>query len=122
MTDASSPARLPVGIIDGVQFDVVAWGPAHADVDFSVACMFEHETGDAAIAGGLLALDGHLTRLRTSGAFRAQEMETLLVKLPPPVMAPRAVLVIGMGDPATLDGERLRCAAHAEALHLRCRC
>jgi hypothetical protein len=122
MTDASSPARLPVGIIDGVQFDVVAWGPAHADVDFSVACMFEHETGDAAIAGGLLALDQaldrQLTRLRTSGAFRAQEMETLLVKLPPPCM----VLVIGMGDPATLDGERLRRAAHAEALHLRCRC
>jgi hypothetical protein len=38
-------------------FDVVAWGPAQADVDFSVACMFEHELGEAGIAGGLLALD-----------------------------------------------------------------
>jgi hypothetical protein len=112
MTDSSSPARLPIGIAHGVQFDVVAWGPAQADVDFSVACMFEHEVGDAGIAGGLLGLDqalgGQLSRLRANGAFRAQEMETLLITLPPPGMAPRAVLVIGLGDPATLDSERLR--------------
>lgn len=112
MTDASSPARLPIGIADGVQFDVVAWGPAQADVDFSVACMFEHEVDDAGISGGLLGLDqalgGQLSRLRAEGWFRAQEMETLLITLPPAGMAPRALLVIGMGDPATLDGERLR--------------
>jgi hypothetical protein len=107
----SSPARLPIGAHDGVVFDVVAWGPAHADVDFSVACMFEHELG-AGMAGGLLALDqalgGELSRLRAAGAFRAQPMETLLVTSPPPGVMPRAVLVIGMGDPAALDGDVLR--------------
>lgn len=113
MTESSSsPLRLTIGIADGVQFEVVAWGPAHADVDFSVACMFEHELGNAAIAGGLLQLDqalgGQLTRLRAEGAFRAQEMETLLITLPPPGLVPRAVLVIGLGDPATLDGDRLQ--------------
>lgn len=112
MTDSSPPLRLPIGIADGVQFDVVAWGPAQADVDVSVACMFEHEVGDAGISGGLLGLDqalgGYLSRSRGDGAFRAQEMETLLITLPPPGIAPRALLVIGMGDPATLDGERLR--------------
>jgi hypothetical protein len=115
MTDtehSTTPIHLPIGIIDGVVFDVVAWGPAQADVDLSVACMFEHELGQAGIAGGLLALDqalgGQLTRLRTAGAFRAQPMETLLVTSPPPGMVPRAVLVVGLGDPAVLDGDMLR--------------
>lgn len=108
----STPVRLPIGTTDGVVFDVVAWGPAYADVDFSVACMFEHEVGGAPVAGGLLGLDqalgGHLTRMRADGAFRAQPMETLLIASPPPGMLPRALLVIGLGDPATLDQDRLR--------------
>lgn len=107
----AAPDRLPIGTVDGVEFDVVAWGPAHADVDLSVACMFEHELG-AGMTGGLLALDealgGQLVRLRAAGAFRAQPMETLLVTTPPPAVAARAVLVVGMGDPATLDGDMLR--------------
>jgi hypothetical protein len=104
--------RLPIGTADGVVFDVVAWGPAQADVDFSVACMFEHEVDGAPMAGGLLALDtalgGQLTTLRAAGAFLAQPMETLLVTMPPPGVKARAVLVIGMGDPAALDGGTLR--------------
>jgi len=113
MTDTTSaPIRLPIGTHDGVEFDVVAWGPAHADVDFSVACMFAHELGATGMAGGLLALDqalgGQLARLRAAGAFRAQPMETLLVTRPPPGVAARAVLVVGMGDPAALDGDLLR--------------
>lgn len=106
------PTRLSIGTADGVVFDVVAWGPAQAAVDFSVACMFEHEAGGAPMAGGLLALDqalgGHLAHLRAVGAFRAQPVETLLVTSPPAGVAARAVLVIGLGDPATLDGDRLR--------------
>ena len=115
MTDtdtSTTPLRLPIGSADGVVFDLVAWGPSQADVDLSVACMFERELGGAGMTGGLLALDqalaGQLTRMRTAGAFRAQPMETLLVTSPPPGLAPRAVLVIGMGDPAALDGDMLR--------------
>ena len=106
------PVRLPIGKADGVAFDVVAWGPAQAAVDFSVACMFTHEMNGAGMAGGLLALDhalgGQLARLRESGAFRAEPLETLLVTTPPPAVAARAVLVIGLGDPALLDGDLLR--------------
>ena len=113
----SSPARHPIGIAHGVTFDVVAWGPAMAEVDLSIACMFEHEVDGAPITGGLLALDqalgGQLTRLRAGGAFRAQPMETLLVTTPPAGMAPagmapRAVLVIGLGDPSLLTSDLLR--------------
>ncbi|HEX8478003.1 MAG TPA: hypothetical protein VF663_06695, partial [Telluria sp.] len=96
-TPATLPARLPVGTRDGVDFDVVAWGPAHAAVDISVACMFTHEMGNAGMAGGLLALDqalgGALARLRLQGAFRAEPLETLLVTTPPNGIAARAVLV-----------------------------
>lgn len=109
---AAPPARLPIGTNGGVAFDVVAWGPAQADVDISVACMFEHEVGTGGIAGGLLALDqalgGQLTRLRTLGAFRAQPMETLLITAPPPAIVARAILVIGLGDPEKLDRDTLR--------------
>ena len=108
----AAPEHLPIGTLDGVEFDVVAWGPAQADVDFSVACMFEHEQGGAAVAGGLLGLDtalgGQLTALRASGAFRAQEMETILISLPPATLPARAVLVVGLGSPETLDGDRMR--------------
>jgi hypothetical protein len=110
MTDTTS-IRLPIGTADGVVFDVVAWGPSHADVDVSVACMFEHEM-NGGMAGGLLALNealgGQLSHLRAAGAFRAQPLETLLITSPPPAVVARAVLVIGMGDPALLDGEVLR--------------
>jgi hypothetical protein len=114
------PAHLSIGSYGAVDFDLVAWGPAQAAVDFSVACMFERELGPDGMQGGLLALDqalgGALARMRASGAFRAQPMETLLIDHPPAGLAPRAVLVIGMGDPATLDGDRLRCATRV-ALH-----
>lgn len=112
MENSAHPIRLPIGTIDGVVFDVVAWGPAQADVDVSVACMFEHEVSGAEMAGGLLALDqalgGRLTQLRREGAFRAQPMETLLVTQPPAGITARAVLVIGQGDPGLLDGDMLR--------------
>ena len=108
----TTPERLAIGMLDGVEFDVAAWGPAQADVDFSVACMFEHEQDGAPVAGGLLGLDtalgGQLTALRASGNFRAQEMETILISLPPGTIPARAVLVIGLGKPETLDGDRLR--------------
>ncbi|KQQ33684.1 hypothetical protein ASF61_11555 [Duganella sp. Leaf126] len=111
----ATPERLPIGTIDGVAFDVAAWKPAQADVDVSVACMFEHELDGAAVAGGLLGLDtalgGQLTALRASGAFQAQAMETILISLPPTTVPARAVLVIGLGAPETLDGDRLRRAA-----------
>ena len=108
----ATPERLPIGTMDGVQFDVAAWGPAQADVDFSVACMFEHELDGAPVAGGLLGLDtalgGQLSALRASGAFQGQAMETMLISLPPASLPARAVLVIGLGAPETLDGDRLR--------------
>lgn len=75
-----------------------------APVRLPIGCMFEHEVGGAPIADGLGDL---LTRLRAGGAFRAQPMETLLITTPP-AMAPRASLVIGLGEPGQLTADLLR--------------
>jgi len=111
-TASCAPARLPIGTANQVVFDVVAWGPAMAQVDLSVACMFEHEMPGSSMTGGLLGLDqalgARLSQLRASAAFRAQAMETLLITMPPATVAARAILVIGLGAPEQLSADTLR--------------
>ncbi len=107
MPDTEAPRRHPIGRAQGVEFDVVAWDGAHADVALSVACMFRREAAGAVIRGGLLHLDqalgGALTALRSSGDFRADEMETLLIQTPPAGVRAKQLLIIGLGDPETLS-------------------
>jgi hypothetical protein len=94
-----------------VEFEVVTWAPSQADVDLSVACMFERETPGAHLSGGLKQLDealgGALTGLREEGSFRAQEMETVLVRKPPMQVRAQWILIIGLGNPLTLSSETL---------------
>ena len=122
---AAAPQRVPIGDHLGVRFDAVAWAPDAADVDLSVACMFEHEAGGATLAGGLAHLDaalgGYLARARAQGRFPARELDTLLVSRPPAGVRARAVLVIGLGDPdafAAATLERACGLAMAHALRL----
>jgi hypothetical protein len=102
-----SPRRHLIGRAHGVEFDVVVWDGAHADVAFSVACMFKREPPGAVIHGGLLHLDqalgGALTELRSRGDFRAEEMETLLVTTPPVTVRAGQLLIIGLGDPKSFS-------------------
>ncbi len=118
--------RYALGGFRGVEFDVVAWGPRDAGVDLSFACMFEHEAAGASLGGGMLgldqSLDGLLTRMRTSGTFKARQLETLHLVSPPDCLAPKSIMVIGLGDPETLTQDLLERAtgmAMAEAIRLR---
>ncbi len=120
-----APQRASIGDHLGVHFDAVAWAPDAADVDLSVACMFEHEAGGAALVGGLAHLDaalgGYLFRTRAEGRFPARELDTLLVSRPPAGVRARAVLVIGLGDPDAFGATTLERAcglAMANALRL----
>jgi len=92
-----------IGTWRGVTIETAVWDGAMAEVDLSFACMFTHELGPGP-AGGLLdldeAVDGLLTRLRRERAFRGDPLETLLIDEPPSAIAAKAVMVIGMGDPA----------------------
>lgn len=117
--------RAPIGRHLEVDFDAVAWPPDAADVDLSIACMFEHEAGGAALGGGLAHLDsalgGYLSRVRAEGRFLARELDTLLVSRPPAGVRARAVLVIGLGDPDAFGAKTLERAcglAMAQALRL----
>jgi hypothetical protein len=99
--------RQALPTIRNVAFEIVTWAPSQADVDLSIACMFEREMPGAQLAGGLLQLDeafgGALTRQREEGAFAAHERETLLIRKPPASVQAQAVLLMGMGDPTTLS-------------------
>jgi hypothetical protein len=109
----------------GVGFETVTWAPSEADVDLSIACMFEREMPGSDLAGGLLqlnvALGGALTMFREAGYFRAEEMETLVVQTPPHSVRPRRILLIGLGNPLTLTSaivERALRVAVREAIRL----
>jgi hypothetical protein len=121
----SAAERRPLLTIGNVDFETIAWAPNQADVDLSIACMFEREMPGVQLAGGLLHLDevlgGALTRLRHEGHFRAQEMETLLVRKPPIGVSGRSVLIIGLGSPITFASailERATRVAVREATRL----
>jgi hypothetical protein len=90
--------------------------------------MFEHEAEGFAIAGGLLsfnqAVGGALTRLRDEAVFRGQEMETLYLANLPGNVPPRSAMVIGLGDPDSINVLRLERAgriALREAVRLGAR-
>ena len=122
----SRAPRYALGSFHGVEFDVVAWGPKDAKVDLSFACMFEHEAAGASLGGGMLSLDQSLdrllTRMRAGGAFKAQQLETLHLASLPDRLAPRSIMVIGLGNPETLTPallERATGMAIAEAIRLK---
>ena len=102
--------RHSIGRWRDVSFEVAAWDGAGAQVDLSCGCMFAHEaTGDGP-TGGLrhldIALSGALTGLRREGRFLAAPMDTLLISRPPAGIAARALLLVGLGDPASWTIER----------------
>jgi hypothetical protein len=94
---------IPIGTWRGVSLDVAAWDGVGAEVDLSVACLFEHEPDGGTLQGGARHLDdamgGALQRLRGDGSFRARSGDTLLIDRPPTGISATAVLVVGLGDP-----------------------
>jgi len=97
--------RRQIGIWRNIYIELATWNGAEASVDLSCACMFEREIGDGVLAGGMQHLDaalgGALTGLRRSEAFRGDHLETLLLDHLPSTVSPRALLVIGLGNPDT---------------------
>ena len=92
-----------VGTYRGVVIDVAAWDAVGAEVGLSCAGMFTHEVDHAPLAGGLLDLDnvltGRLRRIRDEQVFRAEPMETVVLRSLPPEVRADAVLIVGLGSP-----------------------
>jgi len=114
---ASSPVRIPIGARLGLAIDCVAWDAVGADVDLSIAGMFTHEASGVALKGGLLHLDqalgGALAKLRAEGPFRAELAETLVLNRLPKAFQAKGLMIVGLGDPLSINPSRLAQATHA---------
>ena len=122
----AGPTRVVIGERHGLVIDCVAWDAVGAAVDLSFAGLFTCEAPGAILGGGLLDLDqalgGALRRVRASGDFTAEPLETLLLEALPAGFRARTIMLIGLGDPPALRAgllERATRAAFREASRLR---
>jgi Cytosol aminopeptidase family, N-terminal domain len=94
-----------------VKFTVRMQGPYDAEVPLQVVCYFKHkESGDTTL-GAAVELDkrlgGVIASLRSRGEFAGDELETLLLTPPEGTIKPKALLLIGLGDEASLSLDRM---------------
>lgn len=122
----AAPAETRLVGRSGTAVVVRMQGPADADVTLQVVCYFRRTaTSDARMAGAPVELDrrlgGRIATLRASGEFDGEALETLLIDVPANTIRPRRLLLIGLGDEATLTAamlERVGRVALREAARL----
>src|SRR5262249_48840096 len=90
---------------------VRAQAPYDAEVPLQVVCYFKHkESGDKTL-GAAVELDkklgGVIASLRSRGEFAGDELETLLLTPSKDTIKPKLLLLIGLGDEASLSLDRL---------------
>jgi hypothetical protein len=94
----------------GLTIIVRMQGPYDADVPLQVVCYFKHKADGDTTKGAPVELDkrlgGVITALRERGEFVGDELETLLLDTKGRIPA-RQLLLIGLGDEASLSLERL---------------
>ena len=124
--DALSPLDIPVGKgANDLQINVAPEGPGTRKTPLQIACFFEHQPGGDEYSGGtgdfVAKTRGLIKHLRDRGEFSGYELETLLITPPAGTVPAKKLLLIGLGDPATFNAERLRrvgTVALREALRL----
>ncbi|MHC5543956.1 M17 family peptidase N-terminal domain-containing protein, partial [Singulisphaera rosea] len=87
-------------------------GPYDADVPLQVICYFKRTPdSDSRMSGAPLELDrrlgGLIGALRSRGEFGGEALETILLDTPNGTIRPKRLLLIGLGDEATLSVERM---------------
>ncbi|MFI9628074.1 M17 family peptidase N-terminal domain-containing protein [Streptomyces sp. NPDC052042] len=100
-------------------------GPSEEAADLQVVTLFD-KASNQRFAGSMVDLDrrlgGFVTKVRDSGQFRANALETLVISPPPGSIAARRLLIIGLGDSgkASLDlMDQVGAVAAREAVRLR---
>jgi hypothetical protein len=95
---------------NGLTIVVRMQGPYDADVSLQVVCYFKHKPAGDTTKGAPVELDkrlgGVIQSLRNRGEFVGDELETLLLDTRGAIPAKR-LLLIGMGDDASLTLDRL---------------
>jgi len=112
----NSPAQdVKEQVIEGpnkVTVKVRMEGPYTADTPLQVVCYFKYTTeGIKRMSGAPVELDKHLGgiigSLRERGEFTGDELETILIIPPEGAIKAKALLLIGLGDEATLSLEKM---------------
>src|SRR5260221_207201 len=87
-------------------------GPYTADVPLQVVCYFKYTPeGAKRMSGAPVELDKHLggviASLRERGEFNGDDLETMLITPPDGSIKAKALLLIGLGDEATLSLDKM---------------
>ncbi|MDB5339775.1 MAG: leucyl aminopeptidase [Planctomycetaceae bacterium] len=106
------PAETKLTGPEGVSLIVRMQGPYDADVPLQIVCYFKRTpNSDARFVGAPVELDkrlgGIIESLRARGEFIGDELETFLLDAPAETIKPKRLLLIGLGDEASLSLERM---------------
>jgi hypothetical protein len=123
---AQTPAETKLSGPGGLPVIVRMQGPYDADVPLQIVCYFKRtESSDQKMAGAPVELDkrlgGIIGALRGRGEFSGEALETLLIDVPAGTIKAQRLLLIGLGDEASLSRdlmERVGRTALREAARL----
>ncbi|HJZ55491.1 MAG TPA: M17 family peptidase N-terminal domain-containing protein [Gemmataceae bacterium] len=109
---AKPPAETKMPGPDGLTVIVRMQGPYDADVPLQVVCYFKRTAdSDKKMAGAPVELDkrlgGLIGSLRARGEFAGDDLETLLIDVPEGTIKPKRLLLVGIGDEATLSLDKM---------------
>ena len=100
-----------VEVPDGPTIKVRMQGPYDAEVPLQVVCYFKHKAAGDTTKGAAVTLDeklgGVIAALRNRGEFGGDEHETLLLDAPEGSIKADRLLLIGVGDEASLSVETM---------------
>jgi hypothetical protein len=109
--DTKAPADKVLDGTNGVKIVVRAQGPYDADVPLQAVCYFKHKKDGDKTLGAVVELDkrlgGVIASLRNRGEFVGDELETLLLTPPKGTIKPQALLLVGLGDEASLSAGKM---------------
>ena len=108
----SQPVReTSVMVPDGPTIKVRMQGPYDAEVPLQVVCYFKHKATGDMTKGAAVTLDeklgGVIAALRNRGEFAGDEQETLLLDAPEGGIKADRLLLVGVGDEASLSVETM---------------
>jgi hypothetical protein len=114
------PTERAIDAPHAVRVSVKMIGPVTQTTDIQMICVLKHDpaNGDKyieAMDDFNKKLGGLLSSLRERGEFAGEPGETLLFTPPPNSIMPMRVLLIGVGDEATLTLDRLKLAGRIAA-------
>lgn len=109
-----------LGNIKGLEIEAVVQGPSGQDTPLQIICLFEYTEGDIfnsppalpKALNGMVhvdeALKGLITDLRKSNRFEGKLLETLLITPPSDSIAPKKLLLIGLGNRKDFKADIMR--------------